>query len=85
MTCPIFAAKMFQDYFLASGEINKQKFWVIFEPPLYNLYSSRDIIWMMKSRGMRWEGHVANLGEVRKAYKILVGKPEGRRETAWMT
>jgi hypothetical protein len=34
---------------------------------------------MIKSRGMRWAGHVARMGETRNAYRILVGKPEGKR------
>jgi hypothetical protein len=34
---------------------------------------------MIKSRGMRWEGHVERMGEKRNAYRILVGKPEGKR------
>jgi hypothetical protein len=34
---------------------------------------------MMKSRRMRWVGHVARLGEKRNAYRILMGKPEGKR------
>jgi hypothetical protein len=34
---------------------------------------------MIKSRNMRWTGHVARIGETRNAYRILVGKPEGRR------
>jgi hypothetical protein len=34
---------------------------------------------MIKSRRMRWAGHVARMGETRNAYKILVGKPEGKR------
>jgi hypothetical protein len=46
---------------------------------LHNLYSSASIIRMMKSRRMRWEGHVARIGGKRNAYKILVGKPEGKR------
>jgi hypothetical protein len=46
---------------------------------LHNLYSSPSIIRMIKSRRMRWAGHVADLGEKRNAYSILVGKPEGRR------
>jgi hypothetical protein len=46
---------------------------------LNNLYSSPDIIRQVKSRRMRWAGHVARMGEVRKVYKILVGKPEGKR------
>jgi hypothetical protein len=46
---------------------------------LHNLYSSPDIIRQIKSRRMRWAGHVAHMGEERKAYKVLVGKPEGKR------
>jgi hypothetical protein len=46
---------------------------------LHNLYSSPNIIRMIKSRRMRWAGHVARMGEKRNAYRILVGKPEGRR------
>jgi hypothetical protein len=34
---------------------------------------------MIKSRRMRWAGHVARIGEKRNAYKILVGKPQGKR------
>jgi hypothetical protein len=37
------------------------------------------IIRMIKSRRMRWAGHVARMGEKRNAYKILVGNPEGKR------
>jgi hypothetical protein len=46
---------------------------------LHNLYSSPDIIRQIKSRRMRWAGDVARMGEERKVYKILVGKPEGKR------
>jgi hypothetical protein len=43
---------------------------------LQNLYSSPSIIRRIKSRRMRWAGHVAQVGN---AYRILVGKPEGER------
>jgi hypothetical protein len=46
---------------------------------LHNLYSSPDIIRQVKSRRMRWAGHVAHMGEERNMYKVLVGKPEGKR------
>jgi hypothetical protein len=46
---------------------------------LHNLYSSPSIIRIIKSRRMRWAGHVARMGEKRNAYRLLVGKPEGRR------
>jgi hypothetical protein len=43
------------------------------------LYLSSNIIRQIKSRRMRWAGHVACMGEERKVYKILMGKPKGRR------
>jgi hypothetical protein len=46
---------------------------------LHNLYSSPSIIRMIKSRRMRWVGHVARMGEKRNVYTLLVGKPEGKR------
>jgi hypothetical protein len=46
---------------------------------LHNLYSSPDIIRQVKSWRMRWAGHVARMGEERKVYRVLVGKPEGKR------
>jgi hypothetical protein len=38
-----------------------------------------DIIYLIKSRRMRWAGHVARMGEKMNAYRILVGKPEEKR------
>jgi hypothetical protein len=46
---------------------------------LHNLYSTPDIIRQIKSRQMRWAVHVARMGDERKLYKVLVGKPEGKR------
>jgi hypothetical protein len=46
---------------------------------LRDLYSSPSKIRIIKSRRMRWAGHVARMGEKRKAYRLLVGKPEGKR------
>jgi hypothetical protein len=46
---------------------------------LHNLYSSPGIIRMIKSRRMRWAGNIARMGEEKNAYRILVGKPEGKR------
>jgi hypothetical protein len=46
---------------------------------LHNLYSSPDIIRQIKSRRMRWAGHVARMGEGRNVYRVLVGKAEGKR------
>jgi hypothetical protein len=46
---------------------------------LHNLYSSPNIIRIIKSRRMKWTGHIARMEERRHAYRILVGKPEGKR------
>jgi hypothetical protein len=50
---------------------------------LHNLYSSPNITRIIKSRRMRWAGHIARIGEERKkkknSYRILVGKPDGKR------
>jgi hypothetical protein len=43
------------------------------------LFSSPDIIRQIKSRRMKWIGHVTRLEEERKEYKVLVGRPEGKR------
>ena len=44
-----------------------------------NLYSSPNIVQVIKSRRMRWAGHVAHMGERRDVYMVLVGKHEGKR------
>jgi hypothetical protein len=44
-----------------------------------NLYSSPNILRIMKSRRMRWAGHVARIGRKKNTYRILAGNPEGKR------
>jgi hypothetical protein len=51
----------------------------LYNEELHYLYSSPSIIRMNKSRRMRWAGHVGRIGEKSNAYRILVGKPGGRR------
>ena len=46
---------------------------------LNDLYCSPNIVRVIKSRRMRWVGHVARMGEERGVYRVLVGKPAGRR------
>ena len=46
---------------------------------LSDLYSLPNIVRVVKSRRMRWEGHVARMGEGRGVHRVLVGKPEGKR------
>jgi hypothetical protein len=51
----------------------------LYNEELNDLYSAPNIMRVIKSRRMRWVGHVARTGEERGAYRILVGRPEGRR------
>ena len=46
---------------------------------LNDLYSSPNIVGVIKSRRMRWDGYVARMGEERGVYRVLVGKLEGKR------
>jgi hypothetical protein len=46
---------------------------------LHNLYFSPNIVRVIKSRRMRWAEHVARMGEGRRVYRVLVGRPEGKR------
>jgi hypothetical protein len=46
---------------------------------LHDLYSSPSIIRIIKSRRTRWAGHGARMGEKRNAYRLLMGKPKGKR------
>ena len=49
---------------------------------LNDLYSSPNIVRVIKSRRMRWAGHVARMGEERGAYRVLVGETGGKETTA---
>jgi hypothetical protein len=49
------------------------------ESELYAQFSSLNIIWVIKSRRLRWAGHVVCMGESRGAYRVLGGKPERMR------
>jgi hypothetical protein len=60
-----------------SGEWRK-----LYNEEFRDLYSSPSIIRIIKSIRMRWAGHVARMGEKRNAYRLLVGKPKGKRPLA---
>jgi hypothetical protein len=60
------------------GEVTG-KWGQLYNKDLTDLYSSPNIIWVIKSRRIRWAGHVARMGERQGAYRILVGKREGKR------
>ena len=51
----------------------------LYNEELNDLYSSPNIVRVIKSRRMRWVGHVARMGEEREVYRVLAGKPEGKR------
>jgi len=57
-----------------TGELRK-----LHNEELSDLNSLPNIVQMVKSRRMRWAGHVAHMGEGRGVYRVLVGKPEGKR------
>jgi hypothetical protein len=65
----IFAAK--------SNEVTGQ--WRRMHAKLYDLYCSPSIIRVVKSRRLKWAGHVASKGESRGAYRVFVGRPRGKR------
>ena len=50
----------------------------LYNEELRDLYSLPNIVRVVKSRRMRWAGHVARMGEGRGVYRVLVGKPEGK-------
>jgi hypothetical protein len=62
--------------------LNIQEEWrKLHNEELHDLYSSPSIIRVIKSRRMRWAGHVERMGVKRNAYRLLVGKPEGKETT----
>jgi len=57
-----------------TGELRK-----LHSERLNDLYCTPNVIRVIKSRSIRWAGHVARMGEMRSAYSVLVKKPEGKR------
>ena len=51
----------------------------LYNEELNDMYSLPSIVRVVKSRRMRWAGHVARMGDDRDVYRVLVGKPEGKR------
>ena len=72
LLCPIIF--FFSKKFPCGGEWKK-----LHNEELNDLYSSPSIVRVIKSRRVRWAGHVARMRERRGVYRVLVGKPEGKR------
>jgi hypothetical protein len=53
--------------------------WIKLDNEVNGLYSSLNMVWVIKSRRMRWVGHVSHRGVRRDIYRALVGRPEGNR------
>jgi hypothetical protein len=75
----VFENRVLRGIFGPKGDEVRGEWRKLHNGELHNLYSSPDIIRQIKSRRMRWAGHVARMGEGRNLYKVLVGKPEGKR------
>jgi hypothetical protein len=58
---------------------DEDRLWRKLHDELHNLYSSLNIVRVIKSRRMRWAGHETHMGEGRGVYRALVGRPEGKR------
>jgi hypothetical protein len=63
----------------AGNLLTKFSIFLLDDGKVRNLYSFPNVIRQTKLRKMRWVGHVARMGEERKVYRVLMGKPEGNR------
>ncbi|KAJ4432216.1 hypothetical protein ANN_20832 [Periplaneta americana] len=75
----MFENKVLRKIFGAKRDEVTEEWRKLHNTELHALYSSPDIIRNIKSRRLRWAGHVARMGESRNAYRVLVGRPEGKR------
>jgi hypothetical protein len=75
----VFESRMLRRIFGPKGDGVTGGWRKLHNEELHNLYSSPSIIRIIKSRRMRWVRHVARMGEKRNVYRLLVGRPEGKR------
>jgi hypothetical protein len=75
----VFEKRELRRIFVIKGDEVTGKWGRLYNKELNDLYSSPNIMWVIKSRRMRWMGHVAGMGERGSAYRVLVGRPERRR------
>jgi hypothetical protein len=75
----VFENRVLRRIFGPKGDEATGEWTRLYNEELNDVYSSLNIIRVIKSRRMRWAGHVGRMVEKRSAYGILVGRPEGRR------
>jgi predicted small integral membrane protein len=75
----VFENKVLRKIFVPKRDGVTREWRKLHNEELCDLYSSPSIFRIATSRRMRWAGHVARMGEMRNAYMLLVGKPEGKR------
>jgi len=75
----VFENRMLRRIFVPKMDEVTRKWRKLHNEELNGLYASPSNIQVIKSKRMRWAGHVARMGERRGVYRVLVGKPEGKR------
>ena len=75
----VFENRVFRRVFGPKREEVTGEWWKLHNEELSDLYPLPNIVRVVKSRRMRWAGHVAHMGEARGVHRVLVGKPEGKR------
>jgi len=75
----VFKSRVTSKSFVPKGNEVAREWRKLHNEELNDQYCSPNIVRMKKSRRMRWTGHVARMGEGRGVYRVLVGKPEGKR------
>ncbi|KAJ4436605.1 hypothetical protein ANN_16638 [Periplaneta americana] len=75
----VFENKVLRKIFRAKRDEVTGEWRKLHNTELHALYSSPDVIRNSKSRSLRWAGHVARMGESRNVYRVLAGRPEGKR------
>jgi hypothetical protein len=75
----VFENRVLRRIFGSRGNEITGKWRKLYNEELNDLYGSPNIFWVIKSRRMRWARHVARMGERRGVYRVLVGKPAGKK------